>query len=178
MGPTAGRCSAPTVTCTDAGRAAAGASATIRTTVNAGVTLPITNAANATRGNDHRRCVNGTAGSLSDNTATVTTSGDGSGFDLVLSVVTDNRIGLAGQVLKYRRRGQRRHGSRERRQGRDHIPSGGVLFERGRRERLQLRRARVERDHLPATCRGGGDDSLSGSRCCCRSAGRRGDRNR
>jgi uncharacterized repeat protein (TIGR01451 family) len=98
---------APTVSCQDAGGGlATGASITItiRTTVNDGVSLPITNAANATSPatTTDPGAVSETADHLADNTATVTTSVSGSGFDLVLSVLTDNPDPVSpGQVLKY-----------------------------------------------------------------------------
>ncbi len=99
--------SAPTVTCQDAGGGLAPGAAvtiTIRTTVNAGVTLPISNAANATSPalTTDMGAVSETADHLSDNTSSVTTSVSGSGFDLILSVLNDNPDPVApGQVLKY-----------------------------------------------------------------------------
>lgn len=98
---------APTVTCQDAGGGlgvGAAVTITIRTTVNVGVTLPITNAASVTSPalTTDPGAVNETADHLSDNTATVTTSVGGTGFDLVLSVLNDNPDPVApGQVLKY-----------------------------------------------------------------------------
>src|SRR6185436_3537410 len=98
---------APTVTCHDAGGGlgiGASTTITIRTNVNPGVTLPITNAANATSPatTTDPGGVSETADHLTDNTATVTTSVTGTGFDLVLSVLTDNPDPVSpGQVLKY-----------------------------------------------------------------------------
>jgi uncharacterized repeat protein (TIGR01451 family) len=72
--------------------------------VNAGVTLPITNVANATSPatTTDAGAVNETPDHLADNTATVTTSVSGSGFDLILSALSDNPDPVSpGQVLKY-----------------------------------------------------------------------------